>query len=57
MNQQIQKEAARMVALDEARLDEVYQKALQIEKDMVLEDERLESLTHDVRLKLKKENQ
>jgi len=46
-----------MVALDEARLDEVYQKALQIEKDMVLEDERLESLTHDVRLKLKKENQ
>lgn len=46
-----------MVAIDEGKLDEVYQKALQIEEDIALETERLRRLTHDVRLKLKKEGQ
>lgn len=46
-----------MLEIDEARLDELYTKALHIEPDMVLETERLEKLTEGVRLKLRKENQ
>jgi len=34
-----------MVAIDEARLDELYQQVLQIETDMMLENERLEKLS------------
>lgn len=46
-----------MVALDEARLDEVYQKALRIEKDMMLEDERLREISERAQLKERKEYQ
>lgn len=46
-----------MVAIDEIKLDELYQQVLQIEMDMMLENKELEKLSEAARLKLGKQNQ
>lgn len=46
-----------MVTVDQARLAELYQKTLEIEKDMALESEELRRQTHNIQIKLDKENQ
>lgn len=46
-----------MVAIDEARLNHLYQEVQQIETDMMLEREGLEKLSQAARLKVRKENQ
>ncbi len=44
-----------MIALDEARLDELHQRTLRIDNGLELEAERLERLSHDVRVRLRRE--
>lgn len=46
-----------MIAIDEAKLDELYQQVLQIETDMMLERERLKKISERSRLKERKGNQ
>lgn len=46
-----------MVAIDEARLNDLYQEVLQIETDMLQEREGLEELARAARLKVKRGNQ
>ena len=46
-----------MVVVDQARLAELYQKTLEIEKDMALESEEHRRQTRNIRIKLEKENQ
>lgn len=46
-----------MMAVDEAKLDELYQEALHMERDIILEDERLRKISERARLKERKENQ
>lgn len=46
-----------MLAIDEAKLDNLYQQVLQIETDMMLEREGLEELSRVARLKVRRGNQ
>ncbi len=46
-----------MVAIDEAKLDQVYQKLLQSEKDIATENETLRRLGRDSRRMLRKQNE
>jgi len=46
-----------MLAIDEAKLDNLYQQVLQIETDMMLESEKSGELYKAVRLKVRRENQ
>ena len=46
-----------MMAVDEAKLDELYHELLRMEPDMMLEDKRLRKISQRVRSKERKENQ
>jgi hypothetical protein len=46
-----------MIAIDEARLNELYQEVLRMEPDMMLEDERLREISERARLKERRDNQ
>ena len=46
-----------MIALGETRLDELHQRALQIDNGSELEAERRERVSHDVRVRLRREQE
>lgn len=46
-----------MMAVDKAKVDELYQEVLRMEPDMMLEDERLREISERARLKERRKNQ